>query len=593
MLSMTRPVLILLCLLVTGFAFTGISAAEVSVSASVDKNEASLDDYIVLKVTVEGTREEPMMPDLSAFKFQSRGTSSQMTIINGSMSSKLEYNYILYPQKAGSFTIGPFTLDADGQKATSSPISITISKAEPQARQSGEIFVTASVDNENPYINEQIVYTLQFCRRVQIAGASLTEQPSFDGFLVENLGKEKEYSKVINGQEYVVTEVRQALVPVKTGALEITPSTLQASVVSQRRSRRGGNPFADDSFFGFSETVPKNFRTGPISVMVKPLPAEGRPADFKNLVGDFTLTSQLGKTRVQAGESITLTLTVSGTGNLKSLQNVDMGQLQNFKVYDDKPVFEPALINGKIGGKLVIKKALVPLVAGTLTIPAISISYFDPASQSYKKAAGPASVVQVSPATDKEKIDLVQAAGQPSAAKQEVQVLGKDILPIRTSHAVMSTENPYPGFGIVLLFALLPAACFFAVFIVKRARDRSSGDPGSARMKNAYRNFTKNFSEAKKALDAQDDQFYQTGSKALKDFIGDRLNIAGQALTPQDLEGLLGGDVSAETLEELKSLLEFFDSGQFGFRKCSVEERKAVLGRMQKAVEHLNRVLRK
>lgn len=592
--QMRTPVLFAAaCFLMTGLMASAGSAADVSITAVVDKNEASLDDYIVLKVAVQGTREEPTMPDLSPFKFQSRGTSSQMTVINGRMSSKLEYNYILYPQKPGSFTIGPFTLDADGKKVASNPLTVTISKAEPQARQSDEVFVTASVDNENPYLNEQIIYTLQFCRRVKIASASLTEQPSFDGFLVESLGKEKEYQRVINGQQYLVTEIRQALFPVKTGVLEISASTLQAAVVSQKRSRRGGDPFFDDSFFGFTETVPKAFRTEPLTVTVKPLPAEGRPADFKNLVGDFTVASQLSKSRLQVGESITLTLSISGTGTLKNLQNIDIAGLKNFKVYDDKPVFEPALINGKIGGRLVIKKALVPLVEGALTIPGISIAYFDPAAHGYKTATGPAYAVQVSPAADKEKIDLVQAAGQSASVKQEVKLLGRDILPIHTTHAAMSDESPYPAFGIVLLLALLPAACFFTVFIVKRSRDRSSGDPGSARLKSAYKNFIKNFSEAKKALDGPDDRFYQAGSKALKDFIGDRLNIAGQALTAKDLDVLLGGSASAETLEELKSILDFFDSGQFGFRQFSLDERRAVLSRLQKVVQHLNRTVRR
>jgi len=581
------------CFLMTCFAVSVCSASELNITAAVDKNQASLDDYIVLKVTVEGTREEPMMPDLSAFKFQSRGTSSQMTIINGRMSSKLEYNYILYPQKTGAFTIGPFILDANGKQIKSNPLTVTISKSEPQDKQTDEVFVTASVDNANPYLNEQIIYTLLFCRRVKIASASLTEQPSFDGFLVESLGKEKEYQKVINGQQYLVTEIRQALFPLKTGLIEISPSTLQAAVVSQKRSRRGGEPFFDDSFFGFTESVPKAFRTEPISVMVKTLPVEGKPADFKNLVGDFSLTSQLGKNRAVAGESITLTVTVSGTGNLKNIQNIDMGQLQNFKVYDDKPVFEPALINGKIGGKLVIKKALVPLVPGSITVPAISISYFDPAAQSYKAAAGPASVVSVSPAADKEKIDLVQAAGQPSAGKQEVQLLGKDILPIHTTHTAMTAQSMNPSFGIVFLLVLLPAACFFLILFAKKTHDRSSGDPDFMRMKNAYKNYVKNFSEAKKALQSPDDRFYQAGSKALKDFIGDRLSIAGQALTAQDLDGLMAGSVSAETIDELKSLFELFDSGQFGFIKCSVDARKAVLSRMQKQVLHLNRILRK
>ena len=590
---MTRCVLICFCLLMTGFIVSVTSAAEVSITASVDKNLASLDDYIVLKVTVEGTREEPAMPDLSAFKFQSRGTSSQMTIINGRMSSKLEYNYILYPQKTGSFTIGSFTLDADGQQVKSNLLTVTISKSDSQAKQSDEVFVTASVDNENPYLNEQIIYTLLFCRRVKIASANLIEQPTFDGFLVASLGKEKEYQKVINGQQYLVTEIRQALFPLKTGLLEISASTLQAAVVSQKRPRRGGDPFFDDSFFGFTEAVPKTFRTEPVSVMVKPLPVDGKPADFNNLVGDFSISSQLGKNRAVAGESITLTVTVSGTGNLKNMQNVNIGQLQNFKVYDDKPVFDEALINGKIGGKLVIKKALVPLVPGSLTVPPISISYFDPVAHSYKKAAVPASVVNVSPAADKEKIDLVHAAGQPSADKQEVKLLGKDILPIHTTHAAMIAQSIYPGFGFVLLLALLPVACFFTVYIVKRMRARTSNDPDFIRVRNAYKNFLKNLSEAKKTIESHDDRFYQAGSKALKDFIGDRLAITGQALTAKDLDGLLAGSASAETLDELKNIMEFFDSGQFGFRKFSVDERKIVLNRMQKQVMQLNRILRK
>jgi len=180
-------------LLCTLFFASAAYAATTAITATVDKNEASLDDYIVLKVAVEGTRAEPSMPDLSAFKFQSRGTSSQMTIINGSMSSKLEYTYILYPQKPGTFIVGPFTLDDGGKKVQSAPLTITISQSEPQQKDTGEVFVTASVDNENPYLNEQIIYTFQFCRRVKVASANLAEQPSFDGFLVESLGKEREF----------------------------------------------------------------------------------------------------------------------------------------------------------------------------------------------------------------------------------------------------------------------------------------------------------------------------------------------------------------------------------------------------------------
>ena len=584
-------IVVLLCVL---FFSPADCSAAVSITATVDKNEVSLDDYIVLQVAVEGTRDEPSMPDLSAFKFQSRGTSSQMTIINGRMSSKLEYNYVLYPQKTGTFTIGPFTLDDSGSKVQSNPLTITISQSEPQQKDTGEAFVTASVDNENPFLNEQIIYTFQFCRRVKVTSANLAEQPAFDGFLVESLGKEREFQKVINGQQYLVTEIKQALFPLKTGILEITPTTLQASVVTQGRSRRGrgGDPFFGDSFFGFTEAVPKNFRTAPISVSVKPLPAEGKPADFKNLVGQFSMTTQLSTTTAQVGDSLTMTLTISGTGSLKNLQTVDAAPLENFKVYDDKPLFESSVINGKIRGKLTIKKALVPLEVDALKVPSASLSYFDTDSKSYKIIRSNPYVVQVSQAAAREKLDITQSPGLSGLQKQEIELLGNDILPIHTTTAALHSQSLNPPLSIVLIFMLVPPFFFFTITGFKRARERATGDPGAQRQKNAYRIFQKNLADAKKMLN-DEILFYQAGAKALKDFVGDKLNIAGQALTGKDLDNLFTGKISPEMLLELKSIFEFFDSGQFGFKKISSGERKAVLETMQKIVQQLNRVVRK
>ena len=325
---------------------------------------------------------------------------------------------------------------------------------------------------------------------------------------------------------------------------------------------------------------------------MKPLPAEGKPADFKNLVGQFILTSQLSTTKAQVGDSLTLTLTLSGTGSLKNLQTVDTGPLENFKVYDDKPLFEASVMNGKIGGKLTIKKALVPLAPGALSVPAASMSYFDTVSQSYKTIRGNSYVVQVSQASAKEKLDLMQSPGQSGSQKQEIELLGKDILPIHTNTAAFSSQRLNPPLSMFLIFMLLPPAFFLILLGFKRARERSTGDPGAQRQKNAYKMFLKNLADAQRALE-DESLFYQAGAKALKDFIGDKLNIAGQALTAKDLDSLFAVKIPPDMLHELKSMLDFFDSGQFGFKKISASERKAVLETMQKIAQLLNRAVRK
>jgi hypothetical protein len=569
-------------------------AGDVAVRAAADKTEASLDDVIVVQVSVEGTRSEPSLPDLGgAFKIQSRGTSSQMTIINGRMSSKQDYSYALYPQKAGTFTIPPFTVQDGGAAVQSNTLRITVAAAEPQQKDSGEVFVTASVDTASPYLGQQIMYTFQFCRRVKVASASLTEQPAFDGFQAESLGKEVEFQKVINGQQYLVTEIRQALFPLKTGELVITPTTLQAAVVTQGRSRRGRgtDPFFGDSFFGFTETVPRQFRTAPVTVTVRPLPEEGRPADFRNLVGQFSLTSHLSATSAKVGDSLTLTITVAGTGSLKNLQTIDLGQLDQFKIYDDKPVVEQAVVNGRIGGKVVVKKALVPLAAGALQVPAVGFSYFDTEARAYKRLTGTAYTVQVSPSAAGEKLDLLQAPGAAGSRKQEVELLGQDILPVRTAAEVLRHRQVAPPALLVLAAALAPPLLCLGLAGMRRYRERQASDPGAVRQRLAHKAFLKHLASARKAA-GDEKAFYPAAAQALKAFIGDKLAIPGQALTGRDLESLLQGRVPGECIAELQQLMDSFDAGQFGFRQLGPAERQSALDRLQSVVHRLNRDLR-
>ncbi len=570
-------------------------ASSVSVVATVDKNEATLEDYIQLRLSVKGIREEPVFPEMPEFKVQSRGTSSKVSIVNGQMSSSVEYSYILYPQKTGSFTIGPFLVKYKGKTVKSNQIAVNIRKSRPQEKNSRDIFVTAEVDNDKPYLYEEIIYCLKFYRKVKVANAQLTESPSFEGFISEHIGKDKEYQKIINGQTYLVNEITQALFPVKTGVLEISSSTLYCDVVVQSRRQRRG--FFSDPFFSRAETVPKSFATSPITVMVKPLPAEGRPAGFKNLVGEFELSSELSSSKLEVGESLTLTLSLTGTGNLKNHQTIDISGLQNFKVYDDKPVFEPLVSGGKVGGKLTVKKAMVPLTEGRLRIPPITVSYFNPSSGSYETVKTGPFTLDVLPSADKEKFRVVESVNS-AGAKEEVKIIGHDILPIHTSLDSLATGKLQSISFFTIMGFLLPVFGFLSCLIIKRVRENNEEDSGLIRAKSAYKNFNKKLPIIKNTLKKDESLYYETASKAFKDFIGDKLNIAGNALTSGELEvrlvsaGVSAG-VSEETVGELKNIIDFFESGRFGFKKYSFDEKAEVLNSMIKLAKKLNKKLKK
>ncbi|MDX1778673.1 MAG: BatD family protein, partial [Thermodesulfobacteriota bacterium] len=158
--------------------------------ATVDKTEATIQDQIMLTLSVEGVQNgaTPQLPELPGFDWMSRGSSTRMQIINNQVTSGVDYRYVLVPKQVGTFEIGPATIEYKGKTIASNKITITIAAADSQPKTTKDIFVTTRVNNETPFVNEQIIYTLKFYRSIRIANASL-ENPSFEGFRVETLGK--------------------------------------------------------------------------------------------------------------------------------------------------------------------------------------------------------------------------------------------------------------------------------------------------------------------------------------------------------------------------------------------------------------------
>ena len=101
-------------------------ATDIQVTASVDKQELTLEDSVNFSIVVEGTRSAPppQLPPLDSFKVRPRGSASSFQIINGDRSSSITYNFALLPKEAGTFTIGPATVDIDGKKYRTAPITL-------------------------------------------------------------------------------------------------------------------------------------------------------------------------------------------------------------------------------------------------------------------------------------------------------------------------------------------------------------------------------------------------------------------------------------------------------------------------------------
>jgi hypothetical protein len=567
----------LACLAGFGLA-SWLSAAEVV--ATIDRPEATVEDQLLLTVVIEGSRgAQPVLPEIPQFEVYPRGQSTQMSFINGRMSSSVTYNYLLVPRTTGVIQIGPVTAEIDGEILTSQPIQVSILEASAQPQQQRDLFITSRVSTTNPFVGQEVIYVWRFYRRVRIGDARLEPQ-EFQGFLVEDLGEVREYQTAVNGVEYLVSEIRKALFPQEVGSLVIPASRLTCEVLvsNSRRSRS-----LMDDFFGSSSTETKVLRSSQIDVEVRPLPPP--PAGFSGLVGSFTIDASMSKQQVTVGESATLRLTVSGSGNVQLISEPELADLPAFKIYGDQPERSINRNGRSLSGSRSFSKALVPLEPGNWIIPPVSVRYFDPETATFKAAVTAEIPLFVTPAEGSEDLHLTEFIA-PSTGKVAVRILADDILPIYGDlDAVSRPSNPRKSMLLFLFALILPIGLYLSARSVQRHRWRLEHDVAFQRHRVAFRR-ARNQLQQLAGSGSDPGQLGQSTSLCLREYIGDKLGLEGAALTPAELDDRLKGNGVSEALSgETLDLLERLEAARFGAASLEagnlIQQASALLKRLE------------
>ena len=134
---MKRKLKFILLLLIFGGT---VAYSEITLKASIDKTTVGLNQSVNYQVVVSGAQNvpSPTLPVLSDFTIQGRGSSTSVTIVNGSMSASKTFNYVLVPKKEGEFTIPPSIINYKGQIYKTEAFKIKVvpaSQAPQQQRQ--------------------------------------------------------------------------------------------------------------------------------------------------------------------------------------------------------------------------------------------------------------------------------------------------------------------------------------------------------------------------------------------------------------------------------------------------------------------------
>jgi len=584
-------------LLMTGLASPAL-AGEIGLTARVDENEISLEEHIQLSLTVNGVMNapEPQLPPLPDFRIRSSSTSSSTQIINGQIKVSVTYIYQLIPLKTGSFIIEPAILKLAGVTYQTKPIAITVSYPDPNSPTTkSPAYVETFISNANPYVNEQVIYTFRLYRRVEAKNLDLKMAYEDSKFRKQSMGDAKIYSRTINGVQYKVHELSAALYPIHAGKVEIPPAILKLDLIDRSRNSRGRNPFSsffDDSFFGSRATlVHKTLRSQPIPVKVRPLPKEGRPRNFANIVGDLTISANIGKKELEVGDTTTLTVTVKGPGSVKDLSLSLPEMEEQFKIYPDQPESQLSVRENTLNGEKVFKFALVPLKEGYKTIPSIAFSYFDPATKKYLTLETIPIALTILPAHDKENLNIAESfQSKVPGSKNSVQILGEDILPIHTQ--LSDFENNLLSESNYFLFAggmVVPPVLFFLFTGYVRYNQRLRYDTAFVRNRKAFKLANQKLKLLSASAESNPREFVKQLSAIFREYIGNKLNLQGKAITSLEVERkLMDRHYPQEQAAITRTLLEKYESLQYAppndskNNECLMDESLNLLNQLEK-----------
>jgi hypothetical protein len=379
-----------------------------TLEASVDRNAVGQGESVELVLRYPGQNpdgEPDLKPLEQDFQVLSTGRSSRINIVNGQMNASTEWHVQLTPKHSGTLTIPAIALGS----TRSQPLTITVSQG--QAGQAGSgaggnVFIETSVAPQSPYVQGQIVYTARIFHAVQLRNASLTD-PKVDDAIIQRLGDDVSYQTQRDGHHYEVIERRYAVFPQHSGDLSIDAPVLSAEVLDRRHRGSGVDelfnnfPGGADPFGGlFAATRPVRTSAPSVAVTVRPRPdgsGSGPWLPAQNLSVSEAWSPDPPKFRV--GEPVTRTITVLARGlTAAQLPNVPLGPDGDIKVYPDQPALETTSQANIVLGKRVMKAALVPGRAGTLTLPEVRIPWWDTETDKQKVAVLPARTIEVLPA---------------------------------------------------------------------------------------------------------------------------------------------------------------------------------------------------
>ncbi len=438
---------------------TAAGAQEVRVDLELTPaGTVELDELVVLSIRIDGPRDRRVRPEadfeLDNLRVVSGpSTRSRLLFQDGGASRSLTLSWSLKPLAVGPARVKSVRVSFEGREAPLPDRRLEVREPSPPAfnprqvtpggtpdnasaapfegrafgpprrRRSRpvappEIYLEAVVQPKDPYVGEQVLYTLYLYTQADVRAVHPEELPDFKGFWSRVVPQPDQLrpEMVVRGGERIgkVVLLQRALFPRRAGRAEIGPVQARLAALVPDEGELG-------SLLPRTRDIVRT--AGAVSVDVRRLPPP--PAGFQGAVGQVEITAELTPPEVASGDAATLSVKLAGRGHFQGLPPPLLSEIPGVEVFPPQQRSSETVESRSVAGERAWSFVLVPERPGSWQLPPIEIPYFDPAEERYRiaRATPPALLVR----------------GSRSLAQRDGQVV--ELHPIRTA------ALPAPGAG--------------------------------------------------------------------------------------------------------------------------------------------------
>lgn len=337
-------------------------AVQAQTRAWIDRDQVAIGETLTLNVETDdaGAGTPDWSPLDKDFVVSGHSSSRQVEIVNGQASTRMLFAVALQPRRDGLLAVPALRV---GNHRTQ-PLPLTVTEAAPPARAGSAAFIEAQLDDESPYVQQSVGYTLRLYYATPLMSGQL-DQDTPDGASLQRVGSDLQYTRQVGGKRYTVVERRFLLVPERSGPLTIPGA---------RFSGRGAGGFFDDVFGDGSRELSAN--GAPRFVTVRPVPAAA-PQPWLPLRGlglRYVATPQ----RVRAGEAATVTIEARADGaTAAQFPEIELPAIDGAQVFAEPAQTDETFEDGRPKITVTRKFSIVPARAGSLRIPGPRIAWWD------------------------------------------------------------------------------------------------------------------------------------------------------------------------------------------------------------------------